>query len=43
LTGITLVALGKRNWSARMPYGPYIAMAAIVWIFGGYKWLKWLF
>jgi len=43
LVGVVLVLLGKRAWSARMPYGPYIAMAAVIWIFGGYKWLRLLF
>ena len=23
------------SWSSRLPYGPYIAMAATIWIFGG--------
>jgi leader peptidase (prepilin peptidase)/N-methyltransferase len=40
VTGIALIALRRREWSARMPYGPYIAVAAVIWIFGGYKWLK---
>jgi hypothetical protein len=29
------VALKKKEMSGRIPYGPYIAVAAIVWIFGG--------
>ncbi|MGO9784879.1 MAG: hypothetical protein ACLPQY_34765 [Streptosporangiaceae bacterium] len=40
LVGIALIAVNKRNWSSRMPYGPYIAVAAVIWIFGGYKWLR---
>jgi leader peptidase (prepilin peptidase) / N-methyltransferase len=43
IAGITLIVLRKREWSARMPYGPYIAAAAVVWIFGGYKWLRMIF
>jgi leader peptidase (prepilin peptidase)/N-methyltransferase len=35
LVGISLVALGKREMSSRLPYGPYIAAAATFWIFGG--------
>ena len=35
--GITLIALRRRQWSSRMPYGPYIALAATIWIFGGKK------
>lgn len=35
LFGIGMVILNKRSWSSRMPYGPYIAMAVVVWIFDG--------
>ena len=35
--GIALILLRKREWSSRMPYGPYIALAAASWIFGGRK------
>ena len=35
LVGATLVALRKRDLSSRLPYGPYIAMAAAIWIFAG--------
>ncbi len=38
--GVALIALRKREWSARMPYGPYIAVAALIWIFGGYRLLN---
>ena len=33
--GVTLIAMRRRQWSSRMPYGPYIALAATIWIFGG--------
>jgi len=35
--GIVLILLRKREWSSRMPYGPYIAAAAALWLFGGKK------
>jgi leader peptidase (prepilin peptidase)/N-methyltransferase len=35
--GIALILLRKREWSSRMPYGPYIAVAAVIWMFGGKK------
>jgi leader peptidase (prepilin peptidase)/N-methyltransferase len=35
--GIILILLRKREWSSRMPYGPYIAAAAVLWLFGGKK------
>ena len=33
--GVVLIVLRKREWSSRMPYGPYIALAAAIWIFWG--------
>lgn len=35
LVGIALVATGKREMQSRIPYGPYIALAALVWILWG--------
>ncbi|HZL13976.1 MAG TPA: prepilin peptidase, partial [Verrucomicrobiae bacterium] len=35
--GVLLILLRKRAWSSRMPYGPYIALAAVIWIFCGKK------
>src|SRR5215472_7444490 len=36
VVGITLIVMGKREWSSRLPYGPYIALGAAIWIFGGW-------
>jgi leader peptidase (prepilin peptidase) / N-methyltransferase len=41
--GIVLILLRKREWSSRMPYGPYIAAAAVIWLFGGKKFFYALF
>jgi leader peptidase (prepilin peptidase)/N-methyltransferase len=42
--GLTMMLLGKKDKSSRIPYGPYIAMAAAIWIFGGdnlvIRWLQ---
>jgi leader peptidase (prepilin peptidase)/N-methyltransferase len=35
--GVALIAVRRREWSSRMPYGPYIALAAAIWIFFGRK------
>jgi leader peptidase (prepilin peptidase)/N-methyltransferase len=43
VAGVTLIAMRRREWSSRMPYGPYIALAAAIWIFGGKKLVPWLF
>ena len=41
--GVTLIVLRKREWSSRLPYGPYIALAAALWIFGGKQLIAALF
>jgi leader peptidase (prepilin peptidase) / N-methyltransferase len=41
--GIILILMRRREWSSRMPYGPYIAFAAAIWIFGGKKFFHALF
>lgn len=41
LVGGTLILMRKREWSSRIPYGPYIALAVVVWMFGGYKLMEW--
>lgn len=35
LVGVGLIAAHRREWSVRLPYAPCIALAAIIWIFGG--------
>jgi leader peptidase (prepilin peptidase)/N-methyltransferase len=35
VVGLALIILRKRAWSSRLPYGPYIAIAAVVWVFFG--------
>jgi len=42
VVGVALIASGKREWSSRLPYGPYIALAAVIWIFWGWDWRDWL-
>ena len=41
LVGLALVVTGKRALSARLPYGPYIALAATIWIFAGRDLMTW--
>lgn len=35
LVGTTLVLLKRRELTSRLPYGPYIALAAALWLFAG--------
>ncbi len=39
--GVVLILLKKQAWSSRLPYGPYIALAAACWIFGGKRLVAW--
>ena len=33
--GVALIVVQKRQLSSRLPYGPYIALAAVIWLFWG--------
>jgi len=37
VVGVTLIVMRRRQWSSRMPYGPYIALAAVIWLFAGQR------
>jgi leader peptidase (prepilin peptidase)/N-methyltransferase len=39
VVGLVLIALGRRQ--SRLPYGPYIALAAAIWIFAGPQLVHW--
>ena len=34
--GISLIALQRKGMQSQIPYGPYIALAAVSWMLGGY-------
>jgi leader peptidase (prepilin peptidase)/N-methyltransferase len=41
VVGLTLIALKRLGRGRPMQYGPYIAVAAAIWIFGGHQWWHW--
>ena len=40
VVGVTAIVFKKQDWSSRIPFGPYIAAGAAIWIFGGYRWMQ---
>ncbi len=39
--GLLLILLRRQEWSSRLPYGPYIAAAAVLWMFAGPELVEW--
>ena len=41
LVGLVTLVVGKRVWSAKLPFGPYLAFGALSWMFFGDTFLRW--
>jgi leader peptidase (prepilin peptidase) / N-methyltransferase len=39
--GVGTILIGRRDWSNKIPFGPYLAIGAIFWIFWGKEFLTW--
>jgi len=39
--GLLLVVVGRKDWQSRIPYGPYIALGALLWLFFGAQIVQW--
>jgi leader peptidase (prepilin peptidase) / N-methyltransferase len=39
--GVGTILIGRREWSSKIPFGPYLAIGATVWIFWGKEILLW--
>lgn len=43
IIGLGTILAGKREWSAKIPFGPYLAMGALIWMFVGPELVHWYF
>jgi leader peptidase (prepilin peptidase)/N-methyltransferase len=41
IIGLVTLLLGKRVWSLRLPFGPYLALGAVTWMFFGEAIVRW--
>ena len=41
IVGIGTLIIGRRAWSAKLPFGPYLALGAFAWMFFGPALLAW--
>jgi leader peptidase (prepilin peptidase)/N-methyltransferase len=41
VVGLTAIALGRREWSAKIPFGPYLALGGLLWMFTGPELVDW--
>ncbi len=41
IVGIVTLLIGKRVWSAKLPFGPYLALGALSWLFFGESLVGW--
>jgi leader peptidase (prepilin peptidase)/N-methyltransferase len=39
--GVATLAVGRREWSAKIPFGPYLALGALIWFFTGPELVRW--
>ncbi len=41
IVGVTAIAARRRDWSAKIPFGPYLALGALAWLFTGPQLVEW--
>lgn len=41
LVGGATILVGRREWSAKIPFGPYLALGALIWLFTGPELVAW--
>lgn len=43
VVSLLMIVAGRREWAGRIPFGPYLAGGAILWLFTGPELLDWYF
>jgi leader peptidase (prepilin peptidase)/N-methyltransferase len=43
LVGVLTIVAGHREWSAKIPFGPYLALGALLWMLAGPDLVAWYF
>jgi len=38
VVGLAFIAMRHKEWQSRIPYGPYLALAAVIWLLWGTDW-----
>ena len=41
MVSLLMILLGRREWAGRIPFGPYLAGGAVIWLFTGPEILTW--
>ena len=39
--GLSTILIGRREWSTKIPFGPYLALGALLWLFSGPELVRW--
>ena len=41
IVGVFTIVIGRREWSAKIPFGPYLSVGALIWLFWGTRIVAW--
>jgi leader peptidase (prepilin peptidase)/N-methyltransferase len=41
VVAVVMIIIKRREWAARIPFGPYLALGSLLWVFIGPAFLNW--